>query len=76
MKIRDKKGRFISNGEPNPFNTKWIRRDAVVASEPAKVDSEAEKEIYLIAFETARRLPKTYGAKACYEAYLKHGKGE
>jgi len=74
MKNRDKKGRFISNGESNPFNTKWIRRDAVVANETTKIDSDTEKEIYLTAFETARRLPKTYSANACYEAYLKHGK--
>ncbi len=69
MRLRDKKGRFISDGKPNKFNRKWVRRDKVVEM----VDSDAIEEAYKAGFETARRVPKTHSAKDCYEGFLKHG---
>jgi hypothetical protein len=72
MKNRDKKGRFVASGEPNPFNRKWVRRDSV--QPVAAKDADAERELYILAFKTARRLAITFDANSCYEAYLKYGK--
>lgn len=67
-RLRDKKGRFIASGKPNKFNQKWIRRDKVTV----KADGVAVENAYRSGFETARRMPKTFGVNECFKGFLEN----
>lgn len=67
MQKRDNKGRFLPMGKTKktrkPFNKRYVKADEAVTSQD---DLDAA---FLVGFETARRVAKTFSAKGCLQAW-------
>ena len=61
---RDKKGRFVAIGKKAKERASFNQRYKKASEVNALIE-----DAYKAGFETARRVPKTFGVKQCYEGF-------